>query len=86
VRDVRGKLATERKVSFERDELDASKACHISTEEMLKAVLQGVEAPAQEREEKRWRVFSTAGLNAFRSIERSREPSWALSSRASCAT
>jgi hypothetical protein len=24
------KLAAERKVSFERDELDASKACHIS--------------------------------------------------------
>jgi hypothetical protein len=52
------KLAAERKLSFERDGLDASKACHISTEEMLKAVLQGVEAPAPEREEKRRRVIS----------------------------
>ena len=52
------RLAAERKVSFERDGLDASKACHISMEEMLKDVLQRVEAPAQEREEKRWRVTS----------------------------
>jgi hypothetical protein len=28
--NVRAKLAAQRKVPFERDELDASKACHIS--------------------------------------------------------
>ena len=38
------KLAVERKVSFERDGLDASKACHISAREMCAAVLQGAEA------------------------------------------
>jgi hypothetical protein len=47
------KLAAERKVSFERDGLDASKACHISREEMCAAVLQGVEAPDQKRKD--WR-------------------------------
>ena len=44
------KLAAERKVSFERDGLDASKACHISARGN---VLQGVEAPGQKRED--WR-------------------------------
>ena len=38
------KLAAERKVSFERDGLDASKACHLRGE-MRAAVLQGVRPP-----------------------------------------
>jgi hypothetical protein len=46
------KLAAEHKVSFERDGLDASKACHISARgEMRAAVLEGVETPGQKREE-----------------------------------
>jgi hypothetical protein len=41
----------ERTVSFEPDGLDTSKACH-SSEETREAVLQGVEPPGQEREER----------------------------------
>ena len=46
------RLAAERKVSFERDGLDASKDCHISARGNV-AVLQGVEAPGQKRKD--WR-------------------------------
>jgi hypothetical protein len=51
------KLAAERKVSLERDGFDASKACHISAGGNARSVRQGVEGPAQEWEEKRWRVI-----------------------------
>jgi hypothetical protein len=47
------KLAAERKVSFERDGLDASKACHISERGSAAAGLQGMEAPSQKHED--WR-------------------------------
>jgi hypothetical protein len=44
------KLAAERKVSFERDGLDASKACHISARgKCAQPCWQGVEASGQKR-------------------------------------
>jgi hypothetical protein len=45
------KLAAERKVSFERDGLDASKACHISARGNVRSRAEGVEAPGQKRED-----------------------------------
>jgi hypothetical protein len=66
------KLGTERKVSFERDGLDASKACHISARAMCAAGC---------REWKRWArsgktvdvLSAGAALNACRSNKRSAE-------------
>jgi hypothetical protein len=63
---------TDRNVSFERDGLDTSKACHISAREMCEAVLQGVEAPGLKR--KIVEVLS-AGALILASIKRSAESS-----------
>ena len=47
------KLAVERKVSFERDDLTRQRLVTLLREEMCAAVLQGVEAAGQKRED--WR-------------------------------
>ena len=45
------KLAAERKVSFERDGLDASKTGHISARGNVRSRAAGSEAPCQKRED-----------------------------------
>src|SRR6266478_528346 len=61
------KPAAERKVSFERDGLDTSKACHISARGNVRSRAAGSEAPGQKREDCRM-------LSALSSL-------WALSSQ-----
>ena len=67
------KLAAERKVSFERDGLDASKACHISARGNVRSRAAGSRIAGQKREDSR-SVISGA-LNACRLNKRSSESS-----------
>jgi len=70
--NVRANLTAQRKVSFERDGLDASKACHISAREMCAPVQQGVEARAGSG--KTVEVLSAGTtLSAYRSNKRRAE-------------
>ena len=68
------KLLADSKVSFERDGLDASQACHISARGNVRSRLQRMEAPVHKP--KTGEVLSDgAALNACRSSKRSAESS-----------
>jgi len=73
--NVRAKLAAEGKVSFERDGLDASKACHISARGNVRSRA-GREWRCRARSGKTGEALSSsAALNTCRSNKRSAESS-----------